>query len=291
MEGPLVSVLLASYNHEKYVEAAVRSIMDQKGVDFELLVIDDGSTDSSPEILERLSKELAFKYRHRPNKGLVPTLNELLAEARGKYFCTFASDDIMAPGRLCAQSDFLENHPEKVACFGQCILMNENGTLDERMEERYLRAMPRISFEECFLGKKVLQGCAEMYSREAVESLGNYDEKYSFEDYPMNLKILRRFGPQPVRNVLCCYYREHSYNMHRDCSRLYREILRMFSEDYRAEPLYRKACRAWKAYWFSTLASQDKVEALKKFSETASLSWIFLSRLLKLFVPRRFLGK
>ncbi len=290
MEEPLVSVLLASYNHETYVEAAVRSIMEQRGVAFELLVIDDGSTDSSPEILERLSAELSFKYRHRPNRGLVPTLNELLSEARGKYFCTFASDDIMAPGRLYAQSRFLEEHSEHVACFGQCVLLREDGTPGDHREERYLRARPRISFEESFLGKKVLQGCAEMYSRAAIESLGRYDERYSFEDYPMNLKILRRFGPQPVLDAICCHYREHSYNMHRDCSRLYREILCMFSADYRTEPLYRKACRAWKAYWFSTLASQSKRKALKSIPETASVSWIFLSRLLKLLVPKRFLG-
>ena len=71
---PLVSVLMASYNHEKYVEASVRSVMAQKGVAFELIVIDDGSTDSSPEILERLRDELHFTYIHRPNKGLVPTM-------------------------------------------------------------------------------------------------------------------------------------------------------------------------------------------------------------------------
>ena len=59
---PLVSVLMASYNHEKYVEAAVRSVMAQKGVAFELIVIDDGSTDSSPEILERLRDELRFTF-------------------------------------------------------------------------------------------------------------------------------------------------------------------------------------------------------------------------------------
>lgn len=288
MEKPLVSVLLASYNHEKYVEAAVRSIMWQKGVPFELLVIDDGSSDSSPEILDRLSKKFSFKFRHRPNKGLVPTLNELLSEARGKYFCTFASDDIMAPGRLCAQSNFLENHPEKVACFGQCILLHENGKLEECVEERYLRSMPQISFEECFLGKKVLHGCSEMYLTEAVLSLGKYDEKYFFEDYPMNLKILRHFGTQPVLDTVCCHYREHSDNMHRDCGRLYREILRMFSDDYHSEPLYRKACQGWKAYWFSTLASQNKWEALKKIPETASLSGTFLFRLLKIFVPKCF---
>ena len=113
---PLVSVLLASYNHEKYVEAAVRSVMEQKGVDFELVVIDDGSTDHSPDILEKLQGELGFRYIHRENKGFVPTMNELLSLARGKYFCSFASDDIMPPDRLKKQSDFMERHPRSVAC-------------------------------------------------------------------------------------------------------------------------------------------------------------------------------
>ena len=72
---PKVSVILPSYNHEPYVESAVRSVMEQTGVDFELIVIDDGSKDRSPEILKRLSEELGFMFIHRPNKGVVATLN------------------------------------------------------------------------------------------------------------------------------------------------------------------------------------------------------------------------
>ena len=59
---PVVSVLLTSYNHEKYVEAAVRSILSQKGVAFELIALDDGSKDSSPEILKKLSEEFKFRF-------------------------------------------------------------------------------------------------------------------------------------------------------------------------------------------------------------------------------------
>ena len=124
---PLVSVLMASYNHEKFVEAAVRSVMAQKGVTFELIVIDDGSTDKSPEILEKLSSELRFTYVHRENRGVVATMNELLSMARGKYFCSFASDDIMPPDRLKVQSEFLINYPQYKACFGQIHAMDENG--------------------------------------------------------------------------------------------------------------------------------------------------------------------
>ena len=106
--APKVSVILASYNHEKFVEKSVRSVMEQKGVDFELIVVDDGSRDRSPEILKRLADEFGFTYVHRPNKGVMETIKEALSLATGRYVCSFSSDDIMPPDRLKKQSDFLD---------------------------------------------------------------------------------------------------------------------------------------------------------------------------------------
>lgn len=290
-ENPLlVSVLFASYNHEKYVEAAIRSIMAQEGVKFELIVIDDGSTDSSPQILEKLQKEFDFQYIHRPNKGLVATMNELLAMARGKYFCSFASDDIMPPKRLLLQSTFLALHPLAAACFGQVVPMDENGNVRTEKDARYLRSVPQVSFEESFLGKKALHGCSEMFVREKILSVGGYDERYYFEDYPLFLKVLHCYGPQPVSaDIVCCYYREHDVNMHRNTTKIYEEILRVLSDNYSNHALYRKAVNCWKANWFSTLTMQDKKEALRRLPQLASLSFPFLKRLPKIFIPKRFL--
>ena len=287
---PLVSVLMASYNHEKYVEAAVRSVMAQKGVTFELIVVDDGSTDSSPQILERLQNEFGFRYVHRPNKGLVPTMNELLSMAQGKYFCSFASDDIMPPDRLKKQSNFLQAHPKAVACFGQVVPLYEGDKIGAEMDARYLRSVPQVSFEESFLGKKALHGCAEMFEREKILDIGGYDERYYFEDYPLYLKILYRYGPQPVsKDIVCCYYREHGSNMHVNHDRIYGEILRMLSENFSAHPLYKKAVRAWKANWFSAVAAQSRLEALRLIPKTISLSPRFLLRVPKLLIPKKFL--
>ena len=148
MENPLVSVLLASYNHEAYIEASVRSVMSQKGVSFELIVIDDGSRDSSPEILEKLAQELGFVYKHRENKGVMATLSELIGLAKGTFFCTFASDDMMPMGRLKAQADYLMAHPEKIACFGQIVKMDKDGNRALMPDPRYLHSIPEVSFEE-----------------------------------------------------------------------------------------------------------------------------------------------
>ena len=286
---PVVSVLLASYNHEKYVETAVRSVMEQKGVPFELIVLDDGSKDSSPEILEKLSAELKFRYIHRENKGVIATLNEMLELARGKYFCTFSSDDIMPPERLKKQSDYMQSHSNAVACFGQVKPMSEDGVVEDSVDSVYMQAVPEIHFEEIFLGEKALHGCAEMFVTEKVRQLGGYDTRFFFEDYPLYLKVLYEFGPQPVSaDIVCCYYREHGDNMHSNHSRMYNEFLRII-ELYKEHRLYQQALKNWKAKWFSALAYAQKGEALKRLPQLATFSTAFLKRLPKLFIPRFFL--
>lgn len=287
--APKVSVILPSYNHEQYVEAAVRSVMEQSGVDFELIVVDDGSKDRSPEILKQLSDEFHFTYIHRPNKGVVATLNEALELAQGEYVCSFSSDDIMPPDRLKKQSDFLDAHPDAAACFGQIVPLYDDGSLGE-MDVRYLRSAPQVTFEESFLGKKALHGCGEMFVREKILAIGGYDKRYFFEDYPLYLKILYNYGPQPVsKDFVCCYYREHGDNLHLDHERIFREIIRILSENYSAHPLYKKAVRAWKANWFSAVAAQSKLEALRLIPKVISLSPRFWMRLPKLFIPKIFL--
>lgn len=286
---PKVSVILPSYNHEPYVESAVRSVMEQTGVDFELIVIDDGSKDRSPEILKRLSEELGFTFIHRPNKGVVATLNEALSLARGLYVCSFSSDDIMPPDRLKNQSDFFDAHPEAAACFGQVMPLFDDGKLGE-MDVRYLRSVPQVTFKESFLGQKALHGCAEMFVREKILAIGGYDNRYYFEDYPLYLKILDHYGPQPVsKDFVCCYYREHGDNLHVNHDRIYGEILRLLAENYSSHPLYKKAVRAWKSNWFSAVAAQSKLKALRLIPRVISLSPRFWFRLPKLFIPRKLL--
>lgn len=286
---PMVSVLLASYNHEKYIEAAVRSVMEQKGVAFELIVLDDGSKDKSPEILEKLSAELKFRYIHRENKGVVATLNEMLELARGKYFCTFSSDDIMPPNRLRKQSDYLVSHPEAAGCFGQVKPMSENGIVSENLDPVFLKSVPEIRFEEFFLGLKPLHGCAEMFVTEKVRRLGGYDTRFFFEDYPLYLKVLYEYGPQPVLpDIVCCHYRDHGNNMHANHNRMYAEFLRII-ELYKDHKLYSQAVKNWKANWFSALAYAQKGEALKRLPQLATFSAAFFKRLPKLFIPRMFL--
>ena len=283
--APVVSVLMPSYNHEKYVEASVRSIMAQKGVPFELIVIDDGSTDSSPEILKRLHEELHFTYIHRENKGLMPTMHERLSLARGRYFCSFASDDMMPPGRLEAQSSYLEQHPEDPMCFGQIILMDSAGRHGNTPDPRYTRSIPRLTFDEFFLGKKEVHGCTEMIRLDVFCEMGGYDPEYPFEDFPQWLKFLHKYGSLPVLPAVCCYYRQHGNNMSLNNTLMYGTFLKVLAR-YSDRPRYKEALNIWKSHWFSMLAYRDKKDALRKLPELWSFSLPFFKRFPKLFIPR-----
>ncbi|PID80778.1 glycosyl transferase family 2, partial [bacterium DOLZORAL124_64_63] len=90
---PAVTYIIPSYNHCPYVEQAILSVMNQDYDDIELIVLDDGSTDGSRELLQKLSSKLGFIYGEHPNMGCAATLHKGFKMARGKYVCTLASDD------------------------------------------------------------------------------------------------------------------------------------------------------------------------------------------------------
>lgn len=115
-KSPLVSVLLPVYNAEKYLHDAMKSILTQTYSNFEVVVIDDGSSDGSTTIIKTYAEE---DKRIRPvfnNHDFIDSLNIGLSECRGKYVARMDADDRMKPGRLCAQVEVMENNPDVAFC-------------------------------------------------------------------------------------------------------------------------------------------------------------------------------
>jgi len=281
---------MPSYNHAAFVEKAVRSAMEQKGVDFELLVIDDGSTDESPKILQKLSEELGFYFLSRENKGMVPTLNELAGLAKGKYIRTLASDDIMPAGCLKMQFDYMEANPESPVCFGQIKRIFPNGELEEKPWARYLKNMPSVSFEDLFLFKREIHGCSEFIRYSAFSSVGGYSQKFKIEDLPLWLALSSKYGNLPIIPNVVCHYRIHANekNMHKQITFIHTQFLEIIAE-YKSHKLYCKSLQSLKSGWFSYLAYSNKKEAFLRLPEFFSFSWVFFRRFPKLFIPRCFL--
>ena len=123
-----VSVVVPSYNHAGFVEKCLRSIFKQTLQPIELLVIDDGSRDESPAIIERTLKDCPFacEFISRPNKGLTKTLNEGLEKTRGDFFTYLGSDDLWLAEFLEARVDNLSRRHNAVLAYGHAYSIDEN---------------------------------------------------------------------------------------------------------------------------------------------------------------------
>ena len=127
--GPLVSVVMPVYNTAQYLAEAVDSILAQSYQDFELIAVNDGSRDRSPDILDRYRK-LDSRVRvlnHGTNQGIPASRNRGMLDARGKYIAVMDSDDISVRDRLSKQVTFMETHPEVGLCGTQCSFFGDKG--------------------------------------------------------------------------------------------------------------------------------------------------------------------
>lgn len=126
MEHPKVTVLMAVYNGEKYLREAVESIFNQTFKNFEFLIIDDGSTDGSLEILKLYKDPRICIVKNETNLGLIKSLNGGLKIAKSEYIARMDADDISLPQRLEKQVAFMDAHPEIGVC-GTWLEAFENG--------------------------------------------------------------------------------------------------------------------------------------------------------------------
>ncbi|OYT69781.1 MAG: hypothetical protein CFK52_12965 [Chloracidobacterium sp. CP2_5A] len=118
MTKPLVSVVLCVYNRADYLGEAIASILNQTLDDFELIVVDDASTDASPEVARGFGDPRLRYFRNETNCGHAPSLNRGIVEAQGRHVALMDSDDISLPERLERQVAFLEANPEVALCGG-----------------------------------------------------------------------------------------------------------------------------------------------------------------------------
>ena len=132
MSSPLISILMPSYNHENYVEDAVRSVLAQDWPRIELVVVDDGSRDGTWDVLQRLRAECESRLERvemerQGNRGTAETVCRLLSQAHGDYVGILASDDQYLPGALTALSAVLSRNPDVGVVVGENELMDANG--------------------------------------------------------------------------------------------------------------------------------------------------------------------
>lgn len=206
MINPLVTVYVTNHNYGQYIVQSIDSVLAQTFRDFELIIIDDGSTDNSRDIIRRYERHPQIRIFFQENKGLNATNNIAVSAARGQYIMRLDADDYLDPNALLVMTNILEGHPEIAMAFPDYYYVDAAGNVTG--QER------RHNFEnDVTLLDQPAHGACSMIRRECLLEVQAYTEGYRCQDgYDLWLKIIDRY---PVRNVNLplFYYRRHRNNL------------------------------------------------------------------------------
>jgi glycosyltransferase involved in cell wall biosynthesis len=198
---PLVSVVTSTYNGAAFLEQSLQSVLSQKAVEIELIVVDDGSTDESSEILSRLSNgEPRLRVIRQENSGLTQALIRGCAEARGVYIARHDSDDISLPTRLERQVEALAGNPalSLVSCRARAI-----GPRDEPL---YVSGVPERGKSSRPLGGGPAAHGSTMFRTETFRSVGGYRREFRYaQDWDLWLRLSEKGDFTLLPELLYCY--------------------------------------------------------------------------------------
>lgn len=222
--NPLVSVIIPVYNHEKYVQTAIKSIINQTYQNIQLLVIDDGSKDSSYQKVMELKEECEKRFpktyfETKPNEGSRATYNKLIEKAEGKYIYLNASDDISKPQAIEKEVEFLENNPDYVLAVGNNEVIDSDGNLQDVPTARENLAKARkIKFESedfgnystlFLIGNHIPNGY--LVRKEIFDKCGKFTNDAPLEDWWEMLQ-LSKYGKFKFIDEILFSYRIHGEN-------------------------------------------------------------------------------
>lgn len=213
--SPTLSIVMPTHNRAGYISIAIESVLQQTYQDWELLIVDDGSTDDTKSVVEPfLKRDARIRYIHQDqNKGIAFTRNNGVAQARGRYIAMLDSDDAWAsPDKLARQIAVLNADPE----------LGIIGTWLEIIDEKGVHTGQQLSYAQDDAGirskeiyKNAFAQSSVIFRKEAFEKAGGYDGRFVVtDDHDLWLKIGRsyRFATLPSYDLL---YRKHSGNITR----------------------------------------------------------------------------
>jgi glycosyltransferase involved in cell wall biosynthesis len=205
---PDVSVLLPVYNARQFLPEALDSILSQTYTGFEVIAIDDGSTDGSGEILEQYARrDPRIRVFHQHNQAIVATLNSALAHARAPLVARMDADDVSRPDRFAKQAKFLAEHPDIDLVSGAFDLIDADGG--------YMRTVLHPTSPEAIAGEleyhNMICHPAVMARKAAIEAVGGYRESMIYaEDFDLWLRMAEKGKLTNLPDVIL------GYRQHRD---------------------------------------------------------------------------
>jgi len=216
--APKVTVLMSVYNGEKYLREAIDSILNQTFKKFEFLIINDGSTDKTAEILQSYQDLRIRVINNEKNIGLTKSLNKGLKLAKGEYVARMDADDISMPNRLDTQYAYMKSNPDLAICASSYKQIDENGDTKE-ITRRYLeceRLYYFLTFTNCLAHSTVF------FRKSIILGVNGYNDKLmQAQDYDLWYRVSRMSKVVQIDKVLL-KLRVHQNNIsskHKDSQR------------------------------------------------------------------------
>ncbi|HML04494.1 MAG TPA: glycosyltransferase family 2 protein [Methanobacterium sp.] len=240
---PLVSVLMTSYNHERFIQEAIESVLAQTCSDLELIVVDDASKDGSREIIKELQrKDKRIKpVFHASNKGIARTINDGIENSSGKYLALIASDDLWREDKLEKQLEILEKNENRVVWCNAEIIDGESHPTCKTSSEIFKNSeLNGFVFED--LPSAWLCGSSIMLKRDNLKGISFNEEMKYLNDTQFYMDIGYKYEYHYMEETLA-KYRLHSNNTSsRDVKGWYNDSLllcKYFLQEYSDETSYR----------------------------------------------------
>ena len=278
-ETKLVSVVIPCYNQARFLGDAIESVLGQSYENFEVIVVDDGSTDETREVAGRYAR---VECVSQENGGLAEARNAGLRASRGEYIVFLDADDRLMEKALEAGVESLESHPSCAFVYGRYKLIAADGSeipSDERavVETDHYIALLR--------GNPIGMHATVTYRRSVLESVGGFDaRRKACEDYDLYLRITRNFS---VKNhpAVVAEYRQHEANMSRDHKLMMETSLsvlrsqwKLVKRNQRETEAYKEGIKFWRDYCARGLIKQARRSLTAKNRNQAVRSLLALLR-------------
>ena len=284
MEDNLVTIVVVSYNHSKYIIECLDSVGKQTYKNWELIVVDDASTDNSVEVYNKWLEEnniKAIKIYNTQNKGFVKTLNTCIPYCTGKYIKLFAADDVMHEDLLSKCVSKFEDEGEDLG-----VIFSNAQFINEKLEQ-FLHPdtskVPDGWIFEILMGGNFITALTVMVKTEVYKKVGDYDENIWIEDWEFWLRTAQYFRFAYIPKSLA-YYRIHSSNVSSDKTKMAKgewDILMKYDKEG-------KYCKSVNNFvrdrFFNVSNKKEMLQLYSMYPYKSKVLYLFL----KLGIPRKF---
>ncbi|MCU0546424.1 MAG: glycosyltransferase [Oscillatoriaceae cyanobacterium Prado104] len=210
---PRVSVIIPAYNGDRYIAQAVTSIIDQTYTNWETIVVDDGSTDNTREVLQPyLERNLdRIRYVYQDNQGVAAARNSGIREAKGELIAFLDQDDFCLPDKLAAQVALFDAHPSLGIVNSGWRIVNEQG--EKIFDVTPWEYLPQLDLKTWIVYLPLLPS-AMMFSRQWLERVGGFNSEYdSVDDADLILRLALSGCEAIWLRQVTAYYRQHGQNV------------------------------------------------------------------------------